>query len=241
MEIVADLHLHTVATKHAFSTVQENARAASEKGLYAIAITEHGPAMLDAPPWYFFKNLLVVPDELFGVRILKGCEVNVLSYRGNLDMQANVLAPLDWVVASFHKGIMHPKTAEEHTKGHLAVAENPYIDVIGHCGQEAFPFDHEKVVKAFKEYGKIVEVNAGSFFSRPGSAENCRDIVRYCKKYEVPVVLDSDAHYCDLIGRVQPCIDMIEELGYPEKLVVNADVDRLCTYLERRKERIAAL
>ena len=89
MKIVADLHIHTVSSGHAYSTVMENVRAAADKGLEMIAITDHGPAMPGGPHEYHFGNMQVLPDELFGVRILKGVEANVIDRAGNLDLSEN--------------------------------------------------------------------------------------------------------------------------------------------------------
>ena len=89
-----------------------------------------------------------------------------------------------------------------------------------------YGFDHEKAVKAFKEYGKIVEINEGSTRVRKDSWNNCVDIARLCKKYEVPVVVNSDAHYKTNIGDFQKSVQMLEELEFPERLILNADETR---------------
>lgn len=59
--VVADLHCHTIASTHAYSTVTELAKAASERGLLAIACTDHGPAAPDSPHIWHFGNLDVLP------------------------------------------------------------------------------------------------------------------------------------------------------------------------------------
>lgn len=68
----------------------------------------------------------------------------------------------------------------------MKVAENPHVDVIGHCGRGNYPFDHEKVIRAFKEYGKIVEINNATLQKSANHAA-CTDIARVCKRLEVPV------------------------------------------------------
>ncbi|MDP2234058.1 MAG: PHP domain-containing protein, partial [Actinomycetota bacterium] len=74
MRLRADLHTHTIASGHAYSTLTENVRAAREGGLELIAVTDHGPSVPQgAHPWYFW-NLKVAPSVLDGVRVLKGCE-----------------------------------------------------------------------------------------------------------------------------------------------------------------------
>ena len=82
--IVADTHTHTLACGHAYSTIMENIRCASEKGLAFLCITEHAPAMHDAPQLSFFRSLYSIPDVIEGVNILKGAECNIMDYEGKL-------------------------------------------------------------------------------------------------------------------------------------------------------------
>ena len=78
MQFVADLHVHTVASGHAYSTVKEIVRVAADKGLLMIALTDHGPGMPGGAHAYHFSNQTALPDSMFGVRILKGIEANVM-------------------------------------------------------------------------------------------------------------------------------------------------------------------
>ena len=225
--VIAETHCHTIACGHAYSTLYENAQAAAAKGIEFLCLTDHAPAMEDGPHHWFFKNIVnVVPDRLAGVNILKGAEVNILDYEGKLDLPDEYLKKLDWVIASYHIVCIEPGSKEDCTKGWLAIAENPLVDVIGHCGDSRYPFDHQKVVQAFAKHGKIVEINAHSFSCRPGTLENCREIAQWCKQYEVPVVCSSDAHFFTQIGEVDQALNMLREIDYPEELILNLDRER---------------
>ena len=99
MKILLDTHTHTLASTHAYSTVLEMAKYASEAGMEAIAITDHAPAIPDgAHPWHF-QNLKAIPREIYGVKILYGAEVNILDLEGNIDLADEVLEKLDVVNA----------------------------------------------------------------------------------------------------------------------------------------------
>ena len=227
MRIIAETHCHTVACDHAYSTITENAREAARLGIPFLCITEHGSAMPDAPHEWFFLNLCeVLPERIEGTIVLRGAEVNIMDYDGRLDIPDRLLHRLDWVIASYHTACLEPTTVQEHTRGWLAVAENPLVDVIGHCGDGRYPFDHEVVVQAFAKHNKIVEINAHSFEARPGSTENCRAIAMLCKKHGVRIVCSSDAHYHGSIGKAERALPMLREIGFPEELIVNADYDR---------------
>ena len=77
MKLVADLHTHTVASGHAYCSVNEMAQAAADVGLEMIAITDHGPNMPGGPHLYHFGNIHVVPSVIAGARVLKGVEANI--------------------------------------------------------------------------------------------------------------------------------------------------------------------
>ena len=235
--IVADTHTHTLACGHAYSTIMENIRCASEKGLAFLCITEHAPAMHDAPQLSFFRSLYSIPDVIEGVNILKGAECNIMDYEGTLDLPEKLLSRMDWVIASYHNPLCLPGTLEQNTQGWLHVAENPNVDVIGHAGDGRYVFELEKVIKKFKEYDKIVEINAHSFGVRPGAHFNCREIARCCAKYQVPVVVSSDAHFCMHVGNVDASVQMLEEIGFPEELVLNADYERFLEVVRKKTGR----
>ncbi|GFP38274.1 putative hydrolase, partial [Candidatus Hakubella thermalkaliphila] len=97
MRILADLHVHTLASGHAYSTIEEIAAAAAAKQLEVVAITDHGPAMPGGPHEYYFGNLWVLPAEVGGVTILRGAEVNILEEHGRLDLPEVLLKQLDIV------------------------------------------------------------------------------------------------------------------------------------------------
>ena len=73
---IMDLHTHTIASGHAYSTIIEMAQTASEKGLELLGITEHGPAMKGSCQTIYFQNVKVIPRERFGVTTLFGVELN---------------------------------------------------------------------------------------------------------------------------------------------------------------------
>lgn len=238
MKFIADTHTHTLVCGHAYSTLEENIAAAKNAGMKFLCYTEHAPALPGAPQDFYFKNLCAIPDEVNGIAVLKGCEANILDSQGTVDIPDFVLDALDWVIASFHRPCCPPSSLEAHTKTWLNIAKNPLIDVIGHCGNEQFRFDFEQGIKAFKEYGKIVELNNASLTNRPGSKENCREIALLCKKYEVPVVVSSDAHFSANVGHYPLVVQMLKDIDFPHHLVLNADFARFKQVVcEKTKDR----
>ena len=220
--IVADLHCHTLASDHAYSTVTELAAAAAEKGLTAVACTDHGIGIEDAPHLWHFMNLSILPPSIRGVRVLHGVEANVMDMAGRLDMPEKVLEELDIVVASMHCGLTPEGSVEECTQAWLAVARNPLVDIIGHSGTPCYAYDYEAVIPEFGRCGKVVEINENTFAVRQSSLPRCRRIAQLCREHEVRVTVDSDAHYHEAVGEVSRCLELLREIDFPPELVINA-------------------
>ena len=112
---VMDLHTHTVASGHAYCTLREMAKAASDKGLELLGITEHAPKMPGTCHKFYFQNIKVVPREMYGIQLLLGSEVNILDAAGTVDLAQKTLEKLDVVIASLHVPCIKPGSRQEHT------------------------------------------------------------------------------------------------------------------------------
>ena len=102
MKIELDVHTHTIASGHAFSTLQEMAQAAADKGLKVLGITEHSPGVPGTCHPIYFRNLHVVPRRMYGVELLLGAEINILDGKGNLDLDEDYMKMLDIRIAGIH-------------------------------------------------------------------------------------------------------------------------------------------
>ncbi|MDY4611861.1 MAG: phosphatase [Sphaerochaetaceae bacterium] len=231
MNIVADLHCHTIASTHAYNTLRDNINAAKKKGLIGLAITDHGIACPDGPHLSYFENLNSLPDWVEGIRLLKGVEANIIDFDGNLDMPDELMKNLDIVVASFHTTCISPRESIDHTRAYLGVAENPHVDIIGHSGTPEFSFDYQKVIPVFKRRNKIVEINAHTFVCRKRSIPNCEEILRICKRNDVRIVVNSDAHSEFEVGTWDLALEKIRHIDFPEELIINSTEDRFFAYL----------
>ncbi len=238
IRLQADLHTHTIASTHAYSTITENCSFAAKNGIKCVAMTDHAMTMPDAPHCWHYHNLKILPRKIEGVTVLKGVEANIIDYDGNIDIDDETLGYLEWVVASFHKYTCKPSTVEEHTRGYLSIAKNPIIDIIGHPTTSMFEYDMEKCVKAFKEYNKIVEINESSIMWKNGSRKNALELMKLCKKYEVFISIDSDAHFHELIGQAPLALEMAQSIDFPSKLVINSDFDMLREYILSKRPNL---
>ncbi len=239
LNIAGDTHTHTLACGHAFSTLGENIAAAGARGHRFLCYTEHGPAMVKGMnPWFFQNQRRSVPRVVDGIVVLLGCEANILDETGAMDLSQELLGQLDWVIASLHDTFRPQAEPGPQTivRAWKAVAQNPYVDCIGHLGNPRMACDYETVVRYFKEGDKIVELNCSSHKVRPGSDATCRQIAALCKAYGVPMVLSSDAHFYTDVGEVEWGLNLVRDLEIPEELILNLNYDRFCAELKRRRD-----
>lgn len=238
MRLVVDTHTHTIASGHAYNTLDELVRAASNKGLEVIAITDHTPAMPGGAHAFHFANLRIIPQEMYGVRILKGAETNIMDYNGHIDLDEDVLKGLDMAIASLHPPCIPFGNKEEVTNCLEKVMENPYINIIGHPGDARYPIDMERLAKKAKETKTLLEVNIASLKPtsyRPGVRENLIEMLKYCKAYSTPIILGTDAHFHLDIGMFDEGVKLLEEVDFPEELVYNTDAKKLLDYISEKR------
>ena len=150
--IIADLHTHSLASTHAYSTIREMVDSAAEKGLKAIAITDHARTMPGAPGPWFFNSMHELPLLYRGILLIAGMEANVIDLNGTLDINETERRDVNWLVASIHNlglpGLENP-TVEKCTQLWLNIAHDPKVNVIGHSGSPEFRYDYETVIPEF--------------------------------------------------------------------------------------------
>ena len=234
MKIELDVHTHTIASGHAFSTLQEMAQAAAGKGLKLLGITEHSPGVPGSFNPIYFRNLHVVPRQMYGIELLLGAEINILDGEGNLDMDENCMRMLDIRIAGIHSLCYSYGTVDENTHGMVKAVSNPFIHIISHPGDGTAELNFEPIVLAAKEHHTLLEINNSSLKptrNKPNARENNLSILRLCKRYEVPVILGSDAHISFDIARYDYLYDLLQLTEFPESLIMNRDVKSFKEYL----------
>ncbi|HXE74678.1 MAG TPA: DNA polymerase/3'-5' exonuclease PolX [Candidatus Xenobia bacterium] len=197
-DIRGDLQMHTKESDGK-NTIEEMAEAARKLGYAYIAITDHSKSVtvangMDEKRTLAHAKRIREASKKFenGFRILAGIEVDILK-DGRLDLDDEVLAQLDVVVASVHS-FMNLEAAEM-TERLLAAIENPHTMILGHptgrllLRREPYRYDLEKILAACKKRGVAVECNA--FPDRL----DLRDVdLRAAKEHGVKVVISTDAH-----------------------------------------------
>ncbi len=240
MEYKLDSHTHTLASGHAYNTINEMVKSAAEKNLELLAITEHAKMLPGTCHELYFMNLKVLPRKMMGIEVLFGTEVNIMDYTGKLDMDASLLKRMDVTIASLHLPCIRPGTMAENTDALLGAIENPDINIIGHPDDGRYPVDFDTVVAAAGEHHVLLELNNSSLNPR-GSRQNAREndikMLEFCMKYKVPIILNSDAHWEGDVGNHAFSEPLLQEMGFPGELTVNRSVEEYKKYINRFREK----
>lgn len=229
-----DVHTHTLASGHAYSTLQEMAQTAADKGLEILGVTEHAPGIPGTCDPIYFRNLHVVPRKLYGVRLLLGAELNILDTKGTLDLDENYYRMLDIRIAGIHSLCWKGGTCDENTFAMIEAIRNPWTHIISHPGDGTADLHFRPIVLAAKENHTLLEINNSSLNpvrQKTEALANNLEILRLCKEYEVPVILGSDAHFSGAIAEYDLVLPLLQETDFPEALIVNDKPEFFLDYL----------
>lgn len=238
MKYVLDTHSHTIASAHAYSTILESAKAASEKGLQLLAITDHGPALPDSSDKLHFMGYHILDKNLFGVEMLYGVELNIMDYEGNVDLPESITKKMDLCIASFHPFCTTPGDEKQNTRAYLKAMNHPHVDIIGHPNDGNVPVNYEVLVREAKQMNVLLEVNNSTLKAtdyRTGTRENLITMLKLCEKYQAYVSLGTDAHFAFAVGEFGRAQSLFDEIKFPEELIVNTSVEKFKKHLYKRK------
>jgi len=196
-DLRGDLHCHTTASDGTAS-IEEMALAARDAGYEYLAITDHsasfrfGDERLRPPDRLREQVERIRATDIEGVELLCGSEVNILP-DGSLDYADEVLAELDWVVASVHSSFR--MSSDRMTERMVRAIEHPLVDMLGHPSgrkieqRAPYSFDIEAVIEAAGRSGTMIEINAN-----PDRRDLNEIGARAAAAAGVPILISCDAH-----------------------------------------------
>ncbi len=224
-DIQGDLHMHTLETDGG-GTLEEMVAAARQRGLKYIAITDHSKRVSMANgmdgerlrrQWAEIDRL---NSRLKGFIVLKGVEVDILE-KGGLDLEDDVLAEADWVVASIHYGQNQPR--EQITRRILDALANPHVSAIAHPTgrlinrRQPYDVDLDAMFRTAREHGKLLELN-----SNPARLDLDDIACAAAREHGIPIVISTDAHSTDGLDVLRYGILQARRAGLGKEHVANA-------------------
>lgn len=252
IRVSCDVHTHTLFSRHAYSTVEENVRAAANQGFELLGVTDHFSEMLFEEQtlrnFQFFLNTEVWPREWHGVRLLHGCEADIVSLEGELfghdvvvgrqitgrpmrrerSLKEIVLERCDYVIASVHdRRFTLDATPAQNARMYVRALEDPKVLVLGHVGRSHVRFELDPVIEAARDLGKLIEINEASLTGekRDGSLGPCERVAVRCAELGCMVSFGSDAHVSASVGRYRRVKELLERIDFPRELVACRDAE----------------
>lgn len=231
--LVADVHMHSILSGHAFGTVRELAFEAAARNMQLIGVTEHGPGIPGTCDVIYFRNIIDAPRTLYGVEMLYGSEVNVLN-SGTVDLDQRHLECLDYAVAGIH-GLCYEDVGKvKNTDNVIRCMEIGKVKFISHPDADNYPMDYPALVQGAKEYGVALEVNNSSLRKpklRPGCVKNYGIMLPLCMEYGVPIIVNTDSHDPGTVGDFTLAAGLLDSIHMDDDLILNNDLQKLKAFL----------
>ena len=215
MKTLLDVHTHTIASGHAFSSLQEMTLTAKEKGLDILGITEHGPNIPGTCDPIYFRNLHCVPRQLYGIKLMLGAELNILNTKGDIDLDEDYWRMLDIRIAGIHSLCWQGGSKEENTQGVINAMRNPFVQIISHPGDGTAELDFEELMKVSRETHTLLEIN----------------------NHSMAPIFGSDAHFSAMIADYSNIMPLVEKAEFPDELVLNYQPEKFMAYLKPTPEK----
>ena len=231
--LVADVHMHSILSGHAFGTVRELAFEAAARNMQLIGVTEHGPGIPGTCDVIYFRNIIDAPRTIYGVEMLYGSEVNVLN-SGTVDLDQRHLDCLDYAVAGIH-GLCYEDVGKvKNTDNVIRCMEIGKVKFISHPDADNYPMDYPALVQGAKEYGVALEVNNSSLRKpklRPGCVKNYGIMLPLCMEYGVPIIVNTDSHDPGTVGDFTLAAGLLDSIHMDDDLILNNDLQKLKAFL----------
>ncbi|MBS3971063.1 MAG: PHP domain-containing protein [Clostridia bacterium] len=238
---VGDYHTHSNYSDGK-ATIDEIITAAKRRGLREVAITDHGPRNLvgglKSP-----EKLLEVAREIQDInetledfKVLSGVEANIIGERGQIDVPPEIYEKLDLLIIGLHPLVLadslgnfwnlvlknqarqllkigNSQVANFNTKtlAEACIKHQPFA--ISHPGL-GMPIDISEVARVCAQNGVAYEINCGHLFQTPGE-------LKVAAREGVDFVINSDAHFTETVGNLEPGLDLAMKAGIDKGKIKN--------------------
>jgi putative hydrolase len=258
--IRCDTHTHTLFSRHAYSTIEENVRAAKAQGLELLASTDHYSSMLyhdfsDSRNYQYLSTAHEWPREWMGVTLLNGCEADIVDLEGHLfgwnievsktitgddfkygpeTLLHHVTKKMDYIIASVHgKRFADGADRVQCTKAYLGALDHRKVFILGHIGRSGLDVNVDEILLKAKSMHKLIEINEHTMDTDEEAIRRCRAIAIRCAELDVPISVATDAHISCKIGKFAHLPAFLSEIHFPEELIMSRDKVHFLTALKQ--------
>ncbi len=230
---LVDLHTHTVASGHAYCTVNELVEKANIIGLEAIAITDHGPRLPNGPHIYHFSNQERFKTIPGNCKVLSGVEEDIAGPNGEVFLPENTLNSLEVVLVGLHpypNGWANINSKKNVLISLLKAMENPLIKGVTHPISNWFDFSKEdiiEIVENAESTSTAVELNLSKIY---GLENKLFEFLDLAGEFNAPLMINSDAHAVHELGDFSN-LEKFTDRIIPEN-VINKDYKTVKSFFE---------
>ena len=228
-----DLHIHSINSGHAYGTYYSIAKEAARKKMKLIAITDHGPNMIGTNGFIHFKMANRAPKVIDGVRVLWGCEANVINGKGEIDLNKECQEEVELLSVGFHRGSGYEDLGKEkNTEAMKKALQNPKVKIFTHPTHCQFDCDFEDVCNCALDNNVLLEINENYLGeSDAKKLQEFKTMVDMAKERGKKLVLGSDAHFLHEIGEDNNIKKYWKEIGLSKEIIINNYPKELMDFL----------
>jgi len=228
MNIIADLHTHTIASGHGADTIRTLSEFAHKRHLKGIGITDHGPGLQGgANVIYFIALNRLISGIKSHIRIITGVEDDIKNKKGELTLPEEVLSKLEIVMAGCHPTTwMASQSRLKRTNAVVNAINKGLIKVFTHPVGTSYDVELGPVIEAAKIKSCALELN----ISKLNDKKVAINFLKKCIINDVPIVINSDAHIGEEVGHFESAVTILKEIGFPERLIINTSEESISKF-----------
>lgn len=228
-----DLHIHTTCSGHAYGTFYDIVREAMRKEMTMIGISDHGPS-LDGTSGKIHFHMGKRKPKFENLRVLWGCEANIIDEQGNLDIDEEIQNKLDYIIVGLHTSTSYEDLGKKRNTDALKRAlANPKVKFFAHPTHQGFDVDYEELVRFGIMHNVIPELNL-SYLRYKADGYNFvkfQNLIKIVKEMGFKLILNSDAHFIHEVGDDSILEKHWKKLGLTKDLIINNNSEELCDFL----------
>lgn len=237
-----DLHIHTIFSGHAHSTIAEYVNRAKELSMDIIGISDHGPDIYSSMTNnYYFGSIQRIPRMIDGLIVLKGVEANIVGPNGELDLADKYLERLDYVMAGFHGEAGYvDKGLDANTDAIIATIRSGKVDIITHPYMTSdIDFNIKRIAEAACEHDVLLEINTSYLRSHrltENTLDDIKDMLKVVKRHGKKIIVNSDAHSIWELGDDEPLEKLRHKIRLDDEMIINNYPEELLRLLNVKND-----
>ncbi|MBD3239133.1 MAG: PHP domain-containing protein [Chitinivibrionales bacterium] len=228
-----DLHAHSHFSLCGLHSIMEMLAGARDRGMAALAVTDHGPTLGGRVSTTFFDRLI---DPVPGVRLLKGMECNLAGDQGDIDLPSRVAPYCDVVLLGVHPNTPSGLSPSAYTDMLVrALERNPIVDMVTHPNSTEYPLELDRLAHEAARLNVALELNNSKTALRRVADSVTEELLAACSREGCSIVVCSDAHALNEVGNDEAVRPLLQRLSFPEELIVNRTAESAFAWIESRR------